>query len=171
MGPPHRPARAPLPPRRHVVRRPTTPSAIALSRTTSSRNPKVEGIIEDSHRRLLEAEKHQREKSSPAGRNLPGKFPSGGGKSSPSSPSSSWTSLGSSSSSSPPPTPSSPPLHLVSAVTSRAGSCVFHRGNFPGVDYSLLLMLLSETVESRFMFRLLSIIISPLIMFHMMSCE
>lgn len=56
MGPPHRPARPPLPPRRHMVRGPTTPSAIALSRTTSPRNPKVGENIEDSHRRLLEAE-------------------------------------------------------------------------------------------------------------------
>ena len=58
-----------------------------------------------------------------------------------------------------------------SAVTSRAILCLVHRGNSPGVNYSLLLMLLSETVELRFMFRLLSIIISPLIMSHMMSCE
>ena len=37
-------------------RGPTTPSAIALSRTSSPKNPKVRGNIEDSHRRLLEAE-------------------------------------------------------------------------------------------------------------------
>ena len=171
MGPPHRPARPPLPPRRHMVRGPTTPSAIALSRTTSPRNPKVGGNIEDSHRRLLEAENTREKRALRQAEICRGNSLPEGGKSSPSSPSSSWTSLGSSSSSSPPLTPSSPPLHLVSAVTSRVGSCVFHRGNSPGVDYSLLLMLLSETVESRFMFRLLSIIISPLIMFHMMSCE
>jgi hypothetical protein len=35
----------------------------------------------------------------------------------------------------------------------------------------LYLMLLSETIGLRFMFRLLFIIISPLIMIHMMSCE
>jgi hypothetical protein len=35
----------------------------------------------------------------------------------------------------------------------------------------LWLMLLSETIELRFMSRLLIIIISPLIMIHMMSCE
>ena len=64
-----------------------------------------------------------------------------------------------------------PAAPLRSAVTSRVESCVFHRGNFPGVNYSLWLMLLSETVELRFMSRLLFIIISPLIMIHMMSCE
>ena len=57
------------------------------------------------------------------------------------------------------------------AVTSRVILCLFHRGNSPGVNYSLWLMLLSETVELRFMSRLLFIIISPLIMIHMMSCE
>ena len=51
-----------------------------------------------------------REKSSPAGSNLPGKFLPGEGRSSPSLPSSTWTSLGSSSPSSPSP---SPPLHSV----------------------------------------------------------
>ena len=51
-----------------------------------------------------------REKSSPVGSNLSGKFLPGGGRSKPSSPSSSWTSLGSSSQSSPSP---SPPLHFV----------------------------------------------------------
>ena len=51
-----------------------------------------------------------REKSSPAGSNLSGKFLPGGGRSKPSSSSSSWTSLGSSSPSSPSP---SPPLHSV----------------------------------------------------------
>ena len=58
---------------------------------------------------------------------------------------------------------------LCSAVTSRVESCLFHRGNFSGVNYSLWLMLLSETVELRFMSRLLFIIISPLIIIHMMS--
>lgn len=60
---------------------------------------------------------------------------------------------------------------LCSAVTSRVESCLFHRGNFLGVNYSLWLMLLSETVELRFVSRLLFTIISPLIMIHMMSCE
>ena len=60
---------------------------------------------------------------------------------------------------------------LRSAVTSRVESCIVLRGNSPGVDYSLWLMLLSETVELRFMSRLLFIIISPLIMIYMMSCE
>ena len=56
---------------------------------------------------------HRERKSSPAGRNLPGKFLPGGGRSSPSSSSSRWTSSGSSSSSSPPPSPPSPLHHLV----------------------------------------------------------
>ena len=43
-------------------------------------------------------QKLTREKSSPVGSNLPGKFLPGEGRSKPSSPSSSWTSLGSSSS-------------------------------------------------------------------------
>src|SRR3954449_10804691 len=79
----------------------------------------------------------QREENSPAGRNLPGKFLEERGKSSPSSPPSSWTSSGSSSpspSSSAPSSSSSPPR---SAVTSWVGSCVVHRGNFPGIHYSL----------------------------------
>jgi hypothetical protein len=35
----------------------------------------------------------------------------------------------------------------------------------------LLLMILSETIRLRFVSRLLSILISPLIIIHMMSCE
>ena len=58
-----------------------------------------------------------------------------------------------------------------SAVTSRAILCLVHRGNSPGVNYSLWLMLLSFIGELKYMFRLLSIITSPLIMIHMMSCE
>ena len=60
---------------------------------------------------------------------------------------------------------------LRHAITSRVESCVVHRRNSPGVNYSLLLMLLSEIIEFRFMPRLLFIIISPLIMIPMMSCE
>jgi len=60
---------------------------------------------------------------------------------------------------------------LRSAVTSRVILCVVHRGNFPGVDYYLWLMLLSSIGELKYMSRLLFIIISPLIMIHMMSCE
>ena len=48
---------------------------------------------------------------------------------------------------------------LCSIVTSSIGSCLVHRGNSAGVDYSLLLILLSETIGLRFMLRLLSIII------------
>ena len=33
-------------------------------------------------------------------------------------------------------------------------SCIVLRGNFPGIDYSLKLMLLSGTIELAFMFRL-----------------
>ena len=58
-----------------------------------------------------------------------------------------------------------------SAVTSRAILCLVHRGNSPGVNYSLWLMLLSFIGELKYMFRLLFIIISPLIMIHMMSYE
>ena len=76
------------------------------------RNPNTQRSVAEIFRRLCGTE-NNREKSSPAGRNLPGKFLPGGRKSSPSSPSSSWTSSGSSFSSSPPPAPSSPPLHFV----------------------------------------------------------
>ena len=46
-----------------------------------------------------------------------------------------------------------------------------HRGDFPGVDYYLLLMLLSLSGGLGFMFRLLSITISSMLVIHMMSCE
>ena len=100
-----------------------------------------------------------------------GEIPFRRGKSSPSSPSSSWTSSGSSSSTSLRLGPTSPPSPRRPAVTFWVESCLVHRGNFPGVDYSLQLMLLSETIGLRFMSRLLFTIISPLIMIHMMSCE
>ena len=60
---------------------------------------------------------------------------------------------------------------LRSVVTSRVESCTVLRGDSPGVDYYLWLMLLGGTVELGFMSRLLSIIISSHIMFPMMSCE
>ena len=60
---------------------------------------------------------------------------------------------------------------LCTAVTTRVESCLVHRGNFPGVNYSLWLMLLSFIGELRFMSRLLFIIISPLIMILMRSEE
>ena len=60
---------------------------------------------------------------------------------------------------------------LRSAVTSRVESCTVLRGNSPGVDYYLWLVVLGGTVELGFMSRLLSIIISSPIMFPMMSCE
>jgi hypothetical protein len=59
------------------------------------------------------------------------------------------------------------PSHCKSWVE----SCLVHRGNFPGVNYYLQSMLFSETIGLRFMFRLLFIIISSLIMIHMMYCE
>jgi hypothetical protein len=70
-----------------------------------------------------------------------------------------------------PPAPSSSSSPRRPAVTSWDESCLVHRGNFPDVDYYLWLMLLSGTIELRFMSRLLFIIISPLIMIHMMSWE
>ncbi|KAK1664420.1 hypothetical protein QYE76_052579 [Lolium multiflorum] len=51
---------------------PRPPSAVSPSRTSSNRKPKAWGISENRHSRLCGAEKHQREKSSPAGRNPPG---------------------------------------------------------------------------------------------------
>ena len=62
-------------------------------------------------------------------------------------------------------------LHIHLAVTSRAVPCLVHWGDSPGVDYSLLLMLLSLFGGLVFMSRLLFIAISSLIMIHMMSCE
>ena len=112
-------------------------SGSPLSRISSPRKPKTGRTITEEFRRRCGAENTRERKSSPAGRNLPGKFLPGGGKSSPSSPSSSWTSSGSSSPSPPSPAPSSPPSPLRPAVTSWVGSCLVHRGNFPGVDYSL----------------------------------
>ena len=69
---------------------PTTPGA--SSRISSSRKPKTRGATKKHIPPPPRSGKHQREKSSPAERNLPGKFLPGGGKPSPSSPSSSWTS-------------------------------------------------------------------------------
>ena len=60
---------------------------------------------------------------------------------------------------------------LRSAVTSRVVPCLVHWGDSPGVNYSLLLMLLSSIGGLRFMSILSFITISSLIMIHMMSCE
>jgi hypothetical protein len=79
--------------------------------------------------------KTPREKSSPAGRNLLGKFLPGEGRSSPSSLSSRWTSSGSSSTSTSSSAPSYPPSPCHPAVTSWVESCQILRGNFTGVDY------------------------------------
>jgi hypothetical protein len=79
-------------------------------------------------------QKTPREKSSLAGRNLPGKFLPGEGRSLPSSSSSRWTSSGSSSPSSSAAI-SSPPSPRHPAVTSWVESCQILRGNFSGVDY------------------------------------
>ena len=83
----------------------STPFRVLLPPVTLRRNTSsTESSAASTGRKLA------REKSSPAGRNLSGKFLPGGGRSKPSSPSSSWTSLGSSSLLSPSPSPS---LHSV----------------------------------------------------------
>ncbi|KAK1681039.1 hypothetical protein QYE76_041887 [Lolium multiflorum] len=101
-------------PRHPVLWGPHSPFASFSSRTPSSRKPKPREDLTKGYSRLA-GRRTPREKSSPAGRNPPGKFP---GKSTPSPSSSSGTSSPSSSSS-PPSTPPSPPLHLVTAVTIR----------------------------------------------------
>ena len=164
-------ARAPCWPRLGCVWPPWPTSDGDPSRISSPRKPKVEESVQRNIPPPLRGGKHQREKSSPADRNLPGEIPSRRGKSTPSSPPSSWTSSGSSSSSSPPSAPSSPPSPPRPAVTIWVATCLVHRGNFPGIDYYLYLMLLSETIGLRFMSRLLFIIISSLILIHMMSRE
>ncbi|KAK1680582.1 hypothetical protein QYE76_041430, partial [Lolium multiflorum] len=95
---------------------PTAPLASFSSRNPSSQRPKPQRVPHEELQPPLRGGEHQREKSSPAGRNPP-EIPSRRGKSTPSPSSSSWTSSPSSSSSSPPSTPPSPPLHLVTAVT------------------------------------------------------
>ena len=60
---------------------------------------------------------------------------------------------------------------LRSAVTSRVVPCLVHWGDSLGVNYYMLLMLLSLFGGLRFMSRLLFITISSLIMIHIMSCE
>ena len=171
MGPDKAQARAPCWPRLGCVWPPWPTSDGDPSRISSPRKPKVGGASREIVPPPLRGGKHQREKSSPADRNLPGEIPSRRGKSTPSSPPSSWTSSGSSSSSSPPSAPSSQPSPPRPAVTIWVATCLVHRGNFPGIDYYLYLMLLSETIGLRFMSRLLFIIISSLILIHMMSRE
>jgi hypothetical protein len=171
-GPHHLVVRASPRSRRLVVWPPWPTSAIAPSCISSPQKTKTRERIAQKTSPPLRGGKHIERESSPAGKNLPGKFLPGAGKLSPSSLSSSWASLGSSSSSPPsPPAPSSPSSPCRPTVTSWGESCLVHRGNFPGVDYYLWLMLLSGTVELRFMSRLFFIIISSLIMIHMMSCE
>ena len=63
VGPPHTVARPPMLPRHHMGRRPRPTSAVAPSRTSSSRNPKTRGIIEDRQSRLLEAENTRERKA------------------------------------------------------------------------------------------------------------
>ncbi|KAK1685727.1 hypothetical protein QYE76_046575, partial [Lolium multiflorum] len=82
------------------------------SRNPSSRRPKPQRNPHEGLQPPLRGGEHQREKSSPAGREIPSRR----GKSTPSSPSSSWTSSPSPSSSSPPSSPPSPPLDIVTAV-------------------------------------------------------
>src|SRR4051812_8391547 len=98
--------------------------------------PKIERTPREIFRRLCGAKNHKERKALLQTAYLPGEIPSWRGKPSPSSPPSSWTSSGSSSSSPPPGTSSSPSLYHL-AVTSWVGSCVFHRGNSPGINYYL----------------------------------
>ncbi|KAK1628803.1 hypothetical protein QYE76_003118 [Lolium multiflorum] len=58
---------------------PTAPLASFSSRTPSSRKPKPQRGPHEGLQPPLRGGEHQREKSSPAGRNPPGKFPPGGG--------------------------------------------------------------------------------------------
>ena len=58
---------------------PTTPFASFSSRNPSSRKPKPQRVPREELQPPLRGGEHQREKSSPAGRNPPGKFPPGGG--------------------------------------------------------------------------------------------
>ncbi|KAK1680093.1 hypothetical protein QYE76_040941 [Lolium multiflorum] len=58
---------------------PTAPFASFSSRTPSSRKPKPQRGPHEGLQPPLWGGEHQREKSSPAGRNPPGKFPPGGG--------------------------------------------------------------------------------------------
>src|SRR5215217_621788 len=58
---------------------PTAPFASFSSRTPSSRKPKPQRGPHEGLQPPLRGGEHQREKSSPAGRNPPGKFPPGGG--------------------------------------------------------------------------------------------
>jgi hypothetical protein len=169
-GPHHPWARGPPWPRPSQVWCPWPTSGAPPSRTSSPRNPKTRGVREKIFRRLHEAETTEREKLSGREKSA-GEIPSRRGEiiailivialdfigiiiiiiS---------TAIT---------TITAAPSR--SAVTSRAILCLVHRGNSPGVNYSLWLMLLSFIGELKYMFRSLSIIISPLIMIHMMSRE
>ncbi|KAK1611876.1 hypothetical protein QYE76_035549 [Lolium multiflorum] len=62
-------------PRHHVVWGPHAPFASFSSRNPSSRKPKPQRVPREELQPPLRGGEHQREKSSPAGRNPPGKFP------------------------------------------------------------------------------------------------
>ena len=166
MGPHHMVARPTPSPRRHMVWRPWPTTDSPPSRTSSPRNPKTRGAIEEIFCRLHETENNRERKLSGSEKSA-GEIPSRRGEIIAIATVIELDFIGiviiiSIVISTAP---------LRSDVTSRVESCLFHRGNFPGVKYSLWLMLLSETVALRFMSRLLFIIISPLIMIHMKSCE
>jgi len=169
-GPHHPWARVPPWPRPGMVWSPWPTPGAPPSRTSSRRNPKTRGLDKKIFRRLHEAETTEREKALRQGEICRGNSLSEGeivailivivldfigiiiiii--------STAITII-----------TAAPPY---SAVTSRAILCLVHRGDSPGVDYSLWLMLLSFIGELTYMFRLLFIITSPLIMIHMMSCE
>ena len=166
VGPHHLAARSHLPAREQVVWRPWSTGASPLSRTTNPCNPKTESIVHRKFRRLYGAKARER-KALRQGAICRGNSSLEGeieaiitvikldfiGII--------ITIISIAISTAP----------LRSAVTSRVESCTVFRGNSPGVDYYLWLMLLGGTVELGFMFRLLSIIISSHIMFPMMSCE
>ena len=156
--------------RHHVVWRPWPTTGSAPSRTSSPQNPKTRGAIEEIFHRLHEAENNRKRKALRQGEICRGNsFPEGEIVAIVTVIELDFIGIIITIISTADTVISTAPLR--SAVTSRGESCLVHRGNFPGVNYSLWLMLLSETVELRFMSRLLFIIISSMIMFHMMSCE
>ena len=168
-GPHHPWARGPPWPRPSQVWCPWPTSGALPSRTSSPRNPKTGRVPEKIFRRLHEAETTEREKLSGREKSV-GEIPSRRGKIIAILIVIALDFIGiiiiiSTAITAITAAPSR------SAVTSRAILCLVHRGNSPGVNYSLWLMLLSFNGELKYMFRLLYIITSPLIMIHMMSCE
>ena len=128
----------------------STPFCVLLPPVTLRRNTSsTESFAASTGRKLA------REKSSPAGSNLPGKFLPGGGKIEAIVTIIKLDVIGiiiiiSIAISTAP---------LRSVVTSKVESCIVLRENSPGVDYYLWLMLVGGTIELGFMSKLLSIII------------